>query len=99
MSQGKGDHNICGVRLGSPEVVHEFGLEQDKAFKKWHFLEISAIWNSVRRKFSVLSMMNLALRRFSVLKERWINLWRILLFIHFYIYNVRETVIFRQFRT
>jgi hypothetical protein len=33
VSQGKRNHNICGVRLDcSSEVVHEYRLEQDRSF-------------------------------------------------------------------
>ena len=44
-SQGERTHNICGVRPGyGSEVLQEYRLKYDRAFKRWDLLEIDAIW-------------------------------------------------------
>jgi hypothetical protein len=45
VSQGKRNHNICGVRLDcGSEVLQAYRLKYDRAFKSWDLLEIDAIW-------------------------------------------------------
>ena len=45
VSQGKGNHNMCGVRLDcGSAVLQEYRLKYDRAFKRWDLLKIDSVW-------------------------------------------------------